>query len=49
MIEVDFEDELDPLERELQELFIKYSWIQHRARMDIWWPFEVNSTAGDRI
>lgn len=40
---------LEPLERGLWELFIKYSWTQNRARMRIWWPVEVSNVAGGQI
>jgi hypothetical protein len=40
---------LDLLERGLQELSIKYSLVKSRARMQIWWPFEVSNVAGGRI
>jgi hypothetical protein len=40
---------LDPLERGLRELSIKYSWAKNGARMQIRRPFEVSSVAGGRI
>jgi hypothetical protein len=36
---------LDPLERRLRELSIKYSRAENGGRMQIWWPFEVSSVA----
>ena len=40
---------LDPLERGIRELSIKYSRAKNGGRMQIRQPFEVSSVAGGRI
>ncbi len=40
---------LDPFERGLQKLSIKYSRTKNGARMHIWWPFEISTLACGRI
>ncbi len=44
-----FAMKLDPLERGLRDLSIKYSRAENRAHMEISRPFEISSAAGGRI